>query len=78
MFDRIFTLHPASVGESYRQHFFHALSFAAAMLTGSLACFVHALIPSLFERTGSRIIGRLHDRMIVNRSRLGEPPHLGR
>lgn len=74
MIKRIFVTHPASVGESYTQHFFHALSFAAAMLVGAVACFVHALIPSLFERTGSIIIGRLHERMLVNRSRKPDFP----
>ncbi|SEH14856.1 hypothetical protein SAMN05428974_1290 [Sphingopyxis sp. YR583] len=74
MIRRIFTAHPASVGESYGAHFFHALSFAAAMLAGTIACFIHALIPSLFEKTGSRIITRLHDRMVVNRARLSARP----
>lgn len=70
MIRRIFTAHPASVGESYGAHFFHALSFAAAMLAGASACFMHALIPSLFAKTGSRIITQLHDRMVVNRTLL--------
>lgn len=69
MFHRIFTRHPASVDESYFRHFLHALSFATAMLVGAAACFIHALVPSLCERTGSRIIARLHDRMLVNRVR---------
>lgn len=75
MFHRIFTSHPATVGESYGVHFVHALSFSTAMLAGAAACFVHALVPSLFERTGSRIITRLHDRMVVNRTRAGSVPH---
>ncbi|MDK2770528.1 MAG: DUF6356 family protein [Sphingomonas sp.] len=70
MFSRLFTKHPASVGESYLQHLTHSASFGLTMLAGAFACFIHALLPMLFERTGSGIIARLHDRMIVNRSRI--------
>lgn len=68
MIKRLFITHPASVGESYGEHFRHALSFSAAMFLGAVACLVHALIPSMCERTGSGIITRLHDRMVVNRT----------
>jgi hypothetical protein len=64
----MFGSHPASVGESYLVHLRHACSFAGAMLIGCLACFIHALLPFLFTNTGSSIIGRLHDRMLVNRA----------
>jgi hypothetical protein len=69
MIKRLFTSHPASVGETYGQHLVQALSFAAAMFAGAVACLIHALVPSMCKRTGSRIIMRLHDRMVVNRAR---------
>lgn len=68
MIKHLFVVHPASVGESYWRHFAHALSFSIAMFFGAIACLLHALIPAMCERTGSRIITRLHDRMVVNRS----------
>ncbi|WEK45146.1 MAG: DUF6356 family protein [Candidatus Andeanibacterium colombiense] len=71
MWWRLFGSHPASVGESYLAHLRHACGFAGAMLAACLACFIHALFPFLFERTGSTIIHRLHDRMVVNRSASG-------
>ena len=71
MWWRLFRSHPASVGETYLVHMRHACGFAAAMLAGCLACFIHALLPFLFERTGSTIIDRLHDRMVVNRKAAG-------
>lgn len=74
MIQRIFIDHPASVGESYGEHLTHALYFSMSMLAASMACFIHALIPALFERTGSRIIRRLHDRMLMNRTRRSVPP----
>ena len=66
-----FTRHPASVGENYVKHLRAALSFAILMLAGACACIVHAVLPFTFERTGSRIIASLHDRMIANRRRSG-------
>ena len=69
MLRKIFTDHPSSAGETYFQHLRAALGFATAMFVGSMACLIHALVPGLCVRTGSGIIGRLHDRMIANRAR---------
>ena len=66
---KIFTRHPASVGENYLQHMGSALSFALSLLGACLVCLVHALLPFMFEKTGSRIIERLHARMVLNRHR---------
>jgi hypothetical protein len=65
---RLFTQHPASVGESYLQHLRAAATFGIRMLAGGLACLVHALLPFLFERTASHCIDQLHQRMVVNRA----------
>ncbi len=62
--------HPATVGESYFEHMRQSSGFGVAMLAGGLACLVHALLPFLFLRTGSTIITKLHQRMVVNRSRV--------
>jgi hypothetical protein len=58
------------VGETYIQHFFHAVSFGWAMLRGALACFVHGLFPWVHTRTGSQAVVTLHDRMVINRKKL--------
>lgn len=71
---RLFLDHPSSVGESYLQHFGAAMSFSLGMLGAALCCAIHAVFPFLFEKTGSRIINELHDRMIRNRSRSGAAP----
>lgn len=68
---RAFQEHPASVGESYWQHMGQAFSFGARMLTASLACFLHGILPFLFTSTGSRTIAGLHDRMVTNRIKTG-------
>lgn len=66
--------HLNSVGESYFQHMRHALSFTWAMLTASMCCLIHAFVPFLFEKTGSTVVSRLYDRMVVNRSNLTPAP----
>jgi Family of unknown function (DUF6356) len=72
MLRKIFIDHPETVGESYGEHLAHASGFGFAMLAGGLACLCHAVIPASFERTGSRIISGLHDRMVRNRRRQPE------
>ena len=69
MIERFFTGHPRSVGETYGEHLQAAAGFGATMIIAGLACFVHALVPGLFRKTGSAAIARLHDRMIMNRTR---------
>jgi hypothetical protein len=66
---RLFTEHPASVGETYLQHLCAASGFAFRMLIGAIACFLHALLPFAFQHTGSDCIESLHERMIVKRRR---------
>jgi hypothetical protein len=39
------------------------------LFLASLACFVHALLPFLFERTGSTAIQSLHGSMVMSRLR---------
>ncbi len=62
--------HLQSVDEGYFEHMYHALSFAVALFFAAVFCLLHAFFPFLFEKSGSSIVSRLHDRMVVNRSRL--------
>lgn len=72
MLREMFVDHPESVGETYLEHFFVALGFAATMLGAGLALVVHAVVPGLFVKTGSAAITGLHDRMIAHRRRARE------
>ncbi len=67
LFARLFITHPASVNERYLEHMGMSATFGWAMLRASGACFLHALVPGLCQRTGSSIIRDLHGRMVVNR-----------
>jgi len=71
---RLFTEHPASVGETYLEHLCTATSFSARMMLGAAACFLHALLPFAFRRTGSTCIQQLHDRMVMNRNHRSPRP----
>ena len=75
-FSRAFTEHPASVGETYPEHMGQALCFGTRMVCAGLACLVHAVLPFLFVRTGSRAISELNERMVANRRRVA--PSLAR
>ena len=57
---RIFVDHPRSVDETYFEHMAFAGRFAARLLLAGGAALVHALIPCLFEKTASRMIGEMH------------------
>ncbi len=63
MIRRLFLDHPRAVGETYGQHQQVALSYALPLIGAGLACLVHAFVPGLFLKTGSRTVTRLHDRM---------------
>jgi hypothetical protein len=64
---RRFTDHPASLNETYLQHMAMAFGFGGRMLLGSLACFVHGLLPWLCLTRGSDTIRALHRRMVTHR-----------
>jgi hypothetical protein len=59
----IFTEHPASVGESYGEHFRVAAHFARELTAAAAACAVHAVVPSLCTTSASTRIRRLHEQM---------------
>jgi len=69
MLDQWFFSHPREVGESYVEHQGVALSFSFRLFGAAAACFVHALVPGVFQRTGSTMVKRLHDEMVKNRVR---------
>jgi hypothetical protein len=67
LFRSLFVDHPASVDETYFQHFISAVSFGTAMIVAGVACMVHGLLPAVFVTRGSDTIYALHERMVVKR-----------
>ena len=69
MIRQLLTEHPASVGETYGEHMVAAGGFSGRLFVAAVVCGVHALLPFLFEKTGSAIITELYDKMVANRVR---------
>ncbi|MCU6453819.1 DUF6356 family protein [Sphingomonas sp. A2-49] len=67
-----FTTHPASVGESYGQHFGVATRFGLRMIGGGVAAMLHGVFPFLFTTTGSRTIEALHAEIVAKRAHEAE------
>jgi hypothetical protein len=67
LFRSLFMEHPASVDETYVEHFISAIGFGAKMITAGIACMVHGLLPAVFVSRGSDTICALHERMVVKR-----------
>ncbi len=75
MIQQLFLSHPKSVGESYGEHFGVASRFGASMVTGGIACIVHAVVPAWFERTGSKTVKRLYAEMASRQPGAPRPAH---
>jgi hypothetical protein len=67
MLDRWFVAHPRSVEESYLQHQRAAWGFSASLLKAAATCFIHGLVPALFESSASRSVAELHEHMVTQR-----------
>ena len=63
MVKRLFTEHPAMVGETYGEHMRTALSFAGPLTKAAGAALVHAFLPFLCTTTASATVKGLHARM---------------
>ena len=72
VWNRLFNDHPATVNETYGQHFLAAAGFGFRMIGGGILCLVHALVPGAFCTKGSEMITELHERMVTNRRRIAE------
>lgn len=67
MLKKLFTDHPKSVNETYMQHFFTSMRFSMKLFKAAIACFIHALVPGLCIKTGSKAITELHVKMVTFR-----------
>ena len=65
---KAFTDHPASVGETYAEHFGVATRFGWRLTRGGIGCMVHGLLPFAFKTSGSDTVKELHDQLVAKRS----------
>ncbi len=73
MLRRWFLAHPATLDETYLEHMSFAGGFGLRLLAAGCACLIHAIVPCLFERTGSRAIMAMHEKLAAAR-RTSAPP----
>ena len=59
----LFTKHPHSVGETYLQHMFNAISFSFRLEGLSFVAFVHSIFPFLFEKRTGDSVKKLNDEL---------------
>ena len=62
-FSYVFVKNPEVQNMTYFEHLKHACSYSVQALGCSLVFMVHGFVPCLFEKTGSIMIQRLHDRL---------------
>ena len=74
---RWFLAHPAALEETYFEHMSFACGFGFRLLGAGCACLIHALVPCLFERTGSRMIVAMHEQLAASRRTQAKSPTLG-
>ncbi len=68
MIRRLFLDHPASVGESYVEHFGVASGFGLKMISGGVRCAVHGVLPFLWKTAGSDTVAALHAELVTKRN----------
>ena len=73
MFRRLFLDHPASVGETYFEHFGVATGFGAKMIVGGLGAVIHGVLPFAFKTTGSTTSPRSTPGWSASAPRLATP-----
>jgi hypothetical protein len=64
----LFLDHPASVGESYAQHFGVATRFGVILLWGGVRAVLHGFVPALCKTSGSETVVKLHEELIAKRT----------
>jgi len=74
LFRSLFTEHPASVDETYLEHFGSALYFGTKMIVAGVACVVHGVLPAVFVTRGSDTVRALHERMVLKRRKGNRHP----
>ena len=60
MIRKVFLDHPASVDETFVEHFFFALKFSLTLFGAAFAALLHAFVPCACEKTASKVVAKLY------------------
>ena len=55
--------HLKNIDESYIQHLIFALNISIRLLIAGVQCFLHALVPGIFEKSGSNAVRTLYNKI---------------
>lgn len=72
LIDRLLMAHPRTVGETYAEHAGIASRFGATMVAGGVKCLIHAVLPSVFERSASDCVTKLNGELTRRRAASAE------
>ena len=64
---KLFTAHPAAVGESYFEHMKFALKFSGRLFRAAFAAFAHGFVPAVCETTASEAVFAMTDEIRARR-----------
>lgn len=64
---KLFTAHPASIGETYLDHFKAACPCGIKLFFAGLACLIHSIFPFLFIHTASKTVEKIHEKMLARK-----------
>ena len=59
----IFTKHPEEVGETYLEHMYNAIRYAATFLLLFVVALIHSILPFLFTKTASCVVQEMAKHM---------------
>ena len=57
---QLFIQHPKSVGETYFGHMKSGAFYGLMLTIAGVACFVHCVLPFLFQTTGSHLVEKVY------------------
>tara|TARA_A100001015_G_C15038722_1_gene738083 strand:+ start:4457 stop:4657 length:201 start_codon:yes stop_codon:yes gene_type:complete len=55
--------HLRDAGESYTKHLIFALTISLKLLKAGIQCFLHALIPGIFQTSGSSAVKEIYNKI---------------
>ncbi len=65
---RLFTDHPAKVGESYVEHMAFAFGFSFRLFRAAFAALIHGVVPGVCETTASTQVLAMNDEIRARRA----------
>ena len=67
---KLFTAHPAKVGENYFEHMLFAFKFSGRLFRAAFAAFAHGVVPAVCETTASQAILDMHSEIRARRAEM--------